>query len=257
MSGGDVLPDFLLVAGRAIYRADQEVDERIELYTVPLDGSSPPLKLSGAPVSGGDVRAAFQVSPDGSRVVFLADREADERVELFSVPIDGSSGPVKLNAGLVAGGDVVSTSGFPFRISPDGTRVVYRADQARDEVFELYSVPIDRGPALQISGLLPAGGDVLGDFEIGADGREVLYVADQDADDVFELFRTPIDRIKASRKISAPLVAGGDVLGANGIPRIEVAPDSRVLYIADQDVDGVFELYLTSSGRRHPLVLPR
>jgi dipeptidyl aminopeptidase/acylaminoacyl peptidase len=258
VAGGDVMAGVLLVDGRALYRADQELDERVELYSVPLDGSSPPVKLSGALVAGGDVREAFEVTPDGRRVVYIADQDADERVELYSAPVDGSAAPVKLNATLVPGGDVVSTPGIPFRISPDGRRVVYRADQVRDEVLELYSVPIDRsGPPLQISGFLPAGGDVLAEFEVTADGREVLYVADQRLDDVFELFRTPIDRIKESRRASALLVEGGDVLGARGIPQIEVAPDSRVLYLADQDVDGAIEVFLTSSGRRHSHLLRR
>ncbi len=46
----------------------------------------------------------------------------------------------KLNMPLPAGGSVVE-----FRITPDGSRVVYRADQDVDNVFELYSVPVQGG----------------------------------------------------------------------------------------------------------------
>ena len=41
---------------------------------------------------------------------------------------------VKLNGALVAGGNL---SGI-HRFGPDSSRVVYRADQDTDEVFELY-----------------------------------------------------------------------------------------------------------------------
>src|SRR5262245_38685147 len=51
---------------RAVYRGDQEVDEVVELYTVPLDGSTPALKIS-APVT--EV-LDFLVAPDDVHVVF-------------------------------------------------------------------------------------------------------------------------------------------------------------------------------------------
>jgi Tol biopolymer transport system component len=57
--------------------------------------------------------------------------------ELYSVAITGLySDSVKISGTLVAGGNVQYYSGFQF--SPDGSRVVYRADQDTDEVIELY-----------------------------------------------------------------------------------------------------------------------
>jgi hypothetical protein len=44
---------------------------------------------------------------------------------------------VKLNESQVAGGDV-----YDFRISPDGSWVVYRADQDKDNLPELYSTKL-------------------------------------------------------------------------------------------------------------------
>ena len=45
---------------------------------------------------------------------------------------DATAGAIRVT--LVADGDVV----WRFLFSPDGRRVVYRADQDTDEVFELY-----------------------------------------------------------------------------------------------------------------------
>jgi Tol biopolymer transport system component len=106
-------------------------DGVLELYSVPLGGGSP-VKLNGPLVSGGDVGAAL-ISPDSSRIVYLADQEADEVDELYSVPLSGGS-PVKLNNPLVSGGDVFDD----YSISSDNSRVVYRADQETDGVSELY-----------------------------------------------------------------------------------------------------------------------
>ncbi len=71
----------------------------------------------------------------------------------------------------------------------------------------------------------------------------MVYLADQDTDNVFELYSVPIGGpATAGIKLNGTLVAGGDVS-----PGFQISPDSgRVLYIADQDTDNVFELYMTS-----------
>ena len=78
----------------------------------------------------------YQVSPDGSTVVYRADQDADNVSELYSVPIGGGA-VTKLNGALVIYGDVQSV-----HIIPNGSTMVSRADQDTDQVFELYSVPI-------------------------------------------------------------------------------------------------------------------
>ena len=54
--------------------------------------------------------------------------------ELFDVPLDLAYPPRRINGPLQPAGDVRSG----FRLSPDGRRVFYLADQDQDEVFELY-----------------------------------------------------------------------------------------------------------------------
>jgi len=81
-------------------------------------------------------------------------------VGLFKVPLDGSTEAIPLSPPLVAGGDVL---GF-FIVSPDGGRVVYRADQDTDEVFELYASKLDGTGNVRLNVPLPAGLDVENDF---------------------------------------------------------------------------------------------
>ena len=91
-------------------------------------------KLNEALVMNGDVSSSvLQITPDNANVIYRADQETDEVLELYSVPITG--GPTtKLSGTLVADGDV----GYLFRVSSDNTRVVYVADQETDEVHELF-----------------------------------------------------------------------------------------------------------------------
>ena len=154
-------------------------------------------KLNGALTSGGDV-SDFWPSPDGARVVYLADKDTNEIFELYSVPVAGGVS-TKLNGPLVPGGDVIS-----WDVTPDGSRVVYKADQDDDGVIELYSVPITGGTPVKLNGSFKNGGSLttFGDFLISPNGAKVLYVADQDTAGVKELYIVP--------------TAGGSSLKLNG-----------------------------------------
>ena len=52
------------------------------------------------------------------------------------IPFEALAASIKLNGALVIGGNVQH-----FEISPDGSRVVYQANQDLDGVLELFSVP--------------------------------------------------------------------------------------------------------------------
>ena len=120
------------------------------------EASAQNIKLNDVLTPGGNVVKAIS-APDGGRVVYLADQNTDQVFELFSAPVRGTTPipdagvVVRLNGQLDAGGNVSSS----FAISPDGTRVVYVANQDSASVFELYSVPIAGGSSVKlISGVL-------------------------------------------------------------------------------------------------------
>lgn len=236
---------------RVVYNADQDNEDVRELYSAPLDGSAAPTKLSGEMVENGglpEYYGGFNISPDGSRVVYRADQETDEISELYSVPVDGSAAAIKLNGTLPAGGGTYS-----YEISPDSQYVLYTADQETDNVIELFRVPLDGSAApVKLSGPLVAGGTV-SYFKISPDSTYVVYLADQDTDDVSEVYMVPVDGSAAPIKLNAPLVAGGDV-GFSGY--FFISPDSqRVIYLADQDTDEVDELYSVPIGGGPPVKL--
>ena len=66
-----------------LYLADQEVDERREVYWVPVDGSSPARKINPALPPGSQVSYAYQFTRDGNRVLYLADVHQTGTPELF------------------------------------------------------------------------------------------------------------------------------------------------------------------------------
>jgi hypothetical protein len=137
----------------------------------------------------------------------------------------------------VTGGDV-----SPFlEISPDSSRIVYRADQDTDGLTELYSVQPNGAGRVRLNGPLAGGG--VSPAEVSPDSSRALYFADQDTANVTELYSVPLDGSDLPVKLNGSLVAGGD---AGGFALF--SPDSsRVVYLADQDSDGVNELYSVPS----------
>jgi Tol biopolymer transport system component len=235
--GGDVSNaglQFDSSGSQALFHADQTTDEVFEVFIVPSTGGTP-LKLNGALVANGDTQSTdLQFSPNGSRVIYLADQTTDEVFEAFSVPSGGGSA-VKLNDTLVAGGDVTLQ-----RINSDSSRVLYLADQITDDVFEIFSVPVTGGTPVKLSGAMATGGDVsTSGLQFSPNGNHVIYFADQNADNVNELFSVPSAGGTAV-KLNGALVANGDVSGSG----ILISPDSsRVIYTADQDADNVFDIF--------------
>ena len=142
--------------------------------------------MSGGLVPSGDV-ASFQISPDGQYAVFLADKDTDNKFELYSVRLSTGS-IVPISGAVVSGGNV-----FDYQISPDSARVVFRGDLVTDAVTELFSAPIAAANSrVTLSGTVVSGGTVSSGFKISPDSARVVFLGDLVADEVFELFRVQI-----------------------------------------------------------------
>jgi Tol biopolymer transport system component len=226
----------------AVFIADKETVGIPELYSVPIDGSSAPTKISAgltfAPGKAGV--SAFQISPDSARVVFLADPATASGVnEIFSAPLNGSSAPVKLNT---AG--AVPVTGFG--ITPNSAWAVFFGVDTSfaSGAAELYRAAIGTAlSAVQISdvGQGNAAGDVLS-ASFSPDSAWVVYAGDGLADNIYQLYGVPI----------AAAGPGSDVqlsaaLGSVGLLRIS-ADSSRVVYTGDANALGRMEVFSTPIG---------
>ena len=127
VAGGDV-SSFAITSERAVYIADQRFNERIEIFSVPLAGGAA-VSLDALP-SFGDV-LDFRIAPGAAEVVFRADRDTDQVLELYRASIDGTTAALRVNGPLTPGGDVQDFAALD-------ELTFYRADQSSDEVFELF-----------------------------------------------------------------------------------------------------------------------
>jgi hypothetical protein len=156
-----------------IYVADQEVDNRAELYRVPVGGGQS-VKLNPPLVAGGNV-TDFKLDPDSGRVIYVADQETNEVFELWSIAGTGG-GLFKLSGPFVAGGDI----GL-FKIDPLSDRAVYTADQETDGKYELYSVRVTGGTPVKLNPpiALAGGGDsgLYSDWDVNPVVPVVVFIA--------------------------------------------------------------------------------
>ena len=144
-----------------------------------------------------------------------------------------------------------------FRISPDGRTVVYLAEQAFHDRFELFSVPIEGGVPVRIGSPFINQGDVLMQtgpdaFEIGLDGTQVIYIADQQVNERFELFAAPIHggRSQAQRQRALDSFKSGraNVLVATDVVGRGIDIDD-VSHVVNYDLPNTPEDYVHRIGR--------
>jgi len=148
----------LSATGRVVY--DGHDGSHYGVYSVPLAGGQAPVRLSGTMVTGGNLAhgnvvnvPSFRLTPDGNTLVYQADQDTDEVVELYAVPTDGHLPATKVNAPLATGGDT-----FGYWIAPNSARLLYGADQSADAVYEFFTTILpDDSLELESLGEIPPG----------------------------------------------------------------------------------------------------
>ena len=197
------------------------------LYSVPVDGSAPPIKLSdGQPiVAGSNPLQFFTITPDSKHVVFIADLAEAGNQQLYSVPINGSSDPIRLSGPPESGS---LDNDVNFRITPDSQTVVYPFQSPITGLHEAFSVPVDgsadptplhSGPIIQLS------------LGMAGDGSSVVY---QSSDADLNLFRVPLDGL------TPPIALTDDVrVFRFSIPGYRLSPDGMTaLFLRAESLPG-------------------
>lgn len=172
-------------SARVVYMGDVEVDEKYELFSVPITGGTVTKlnKTLGSSLNSLQDVISFSISSNSTRVVYLADADTDKRDEVFSVPIAGGNS-VKLSIPLQADQDAERV-----KITPDSNRVIYVVNKSPQELWqdEFYSVSITGGVSKKLNGPLVQGGTV-GYYNISPFSTRLVYAAEEDILGMPELY---------------------------------------------------------------------
>ena len=214
-----------------------------QYYFVDLTGPTP---ASPVPLGTGGGARVGTLSPDGSKFAF------SEKGAVFVVYLDGAQASAAVKIGAPAPRDGATVAAISF--SSSSQRLAYTVDSTTAESFEVFISDVSGatpGQAVKASGPLVAGGSVLAStaFQIAAarfspDGKKLAYLADASKDEVYELFMVDVSGAipSVARKVNDVLVEGGSVVQSMPV----FSDDGRkIVYAADQRVDGVTELFVT------------
>lgn len=220
---------------RVVYLADQATAGKFELFVVELANPGTSRRLNGNLGVDSDV-IEFQISPDGTEVIYSADQDTAGKREIYLASLTSSAAAAKLNSAMIADGDV----GVDIAFSPDGSKVLYAADQEMNGLFELYLVDTAvPGVSTKVNQPFPANSTLRSGMKFSADSNWIAYAADPDTLGISELYVVATANPGTATKVNPPLTGNADIC------RWDFSPDStHIAYCADQDVDTVQELYL-------------
>jgi len=192
-----------------VFIADKDSGGVDELYASFDDGTEI-VKLSNALVAGGDV-VAFEISPNGVYVAYVADEETNDVFELFVVPVDKvtSENAVKVSGLLMAGSGIkeIAAGEYAFAWAPDSSRVAYLADQSTVNVIELYTNLPEGSSNINVSGELAFDREVE-EFSWAPNSSRIGYTAKQVGIDILNLFSALPGVTRSSTQISNGLTPG-------------------------------------------------
>lgn len=220
-----------------------------EVWVAEVGGATPGPPYLLTPYGTGGVFA-----PDSSAFAYHADDDSDGVVDLFAADLSVAPPPsVQVNPPLPAFADVtpVDANYQGYLWKPDGTKLLYHANQEVQENIELFVVDMTGGTpgaALKVNGSLATNGIVWAELgpAFAWDGDRLLYSAMEQVIGKSELYladigdATPIGSVK----VNGTIVVNGDVYHYDTTRRyLWSRGASYAAYMADQDVDETVELY--------------
>jgi Tol biopolymer transport system component len=191
-------------------------DGRANLYSLAATGGNA-RQLDGGQAFDG----AFQLSADGTRVVFRAARGTGDGFDLYSVGLDAGE-PSKLGGGEQACG--------PPLLGADGRFVLYAANA--DGRCALYRVPLTGGEATRLS----AASSTVWYTQLSADGKTAVYLAQEQG--AYGLYSIALDG-------GAPVkLSGALAIRDNGLySSYALSPDGQVVFEGRATPEQGFGLY--------------
>lgn len=176
---------------KAIFLAEQDIDNVAELISVNMDGTSR-VKLHPN-LSVGQYVNDFQFTKNNQKIIFIGKVSSTTEEEIFSVNPDGSnfqkiSGPMITN-GYIYSGYYDKTR---FKISSNSQKVVFLANKEDLTKSELYSVNVDGTNLIKISPALTFPEASITGFEISEDSTKVIFRSNFENKDKDQIYSVDI-----------------------------------------------------------------
>lgn len=205
-----------------------------------------PATLASHAVTGTTLNVFTPIwSPDGRRIGFEGDLLTDGYTELFYADTLLLGSPIKLGPTYDSTIDFSDLSGDDdFEWGPDGSYIIYRADEDVDGSFEPYLVRI-RTPGTSVR-IFPSGiADDAYDVEVSETGRAfVTAEVDGTADTGIYAFDVTASTVSTPVRLNAALGTNQDVTSTSMV----ATAAGGVMYLSDEAVDAETEAWYSDGA---------
>jgi Tol biopolymer transport system component len=182
----------------------------------------------------------FPATSIASRIVYMAEQDIAFVNELYLVDLSAPGVTSRLNKPLLPWSSGVSR----FAVSPDGSRIVFSADQDLAGDLDLYLVDLSVPGTWTRLGSLPAGwNEIFARFS--PDGTRIVFTASDEYFGNIQLYLVDLADPAIATRLNPDLITNGAV----SISGFAFTPDGgSVVYVAAQDQQK-FELYVVDLAR--------
>ncbi len=175
----------------------------------------------------------LHISHDQQRLFFVDGAGIGTPDELFAMNVNGT-GRVRISGPMTAGGSIVSSNGA-FAEAPNGSRIVYLADEDTDGVVELYAVDPDGQNAVKLSPAVSGGAAGAPSracpYPITPDSQRVVFAARPVAPGPTNVYSVKLDGTEL-HKLHPDTAASGFI--DIGCDSIQITPDgTHVIFSAN------------------------
>lgn len=247
-----------------VYVAGNFSNQDYEIFSVPTAGGTvnniSPTEIDNDQDAA--LRNSVQFTPDSQHVFYTVNTTNYSSLtpELFSVPVDGTETPTNISAMSQSNRTTNSNAGVLDYFALSIIAMIELSDLYEDEgQTQLWKALLGGGGETQgrtnnitrtkINGDLVSGGNVT-HLALSRDESHILYRADQETNNVFEIYVAPEDGSLEPRKVNGTLIPDGDVVferitqNSSSFDGVQFSPQgTSIVYLADQDTDGIYELY--------------
>ena len=229
---------------KVVFRANTNSASSEDLFVAQIDGANAPVRITPDIAAGGGAARTFFISQDSELLVYNAKHSGPNH--WYAVSLDGGnslllSGPFAVN---------FSISNVYAALSANGEQFVFQVDNQESSVLagrRFFSVATDgQTPPVDMSPTAPVGVDANADLEspvFAPDGLNVAYLTEFTDNVTVELFVATADVAQSAIRLSGDLAGTGAGEGVSS--NFMFSPNSgSVIYTAEQDTDGIEELYI-------------
>lgn len=231
---GELSPDYGSFVLAAASNTVAFIGPGAHLFVVDATGGTP-IDLTPALPPTAEIRQ-YDITPEGSYIVFIADLAADDRTEVFVVATEAGATIAGTGSPLPDG-----KSTFSLELAPDGKHVVYTANP--NNAYELFSSPVPPTPtgATRLNPALDSSEQIIG-LAFTPDGSRAIFAANPTSPSGYQLYSALLDgSAPAVPLLDTPL--GGEVYDV--AYSALVTPDStRLVFRRFSDAWPTLDLYV-------------